>query len=63
VPLDQSSTSRLRVGRTLVATGRGSAEQVAAALDISRRTLAHRVKAGGTNFRKLLGLSLFIEPR
>lgn len=48
-----------RVVRTLVATGRWSADEVAASFGMSRRTLARRLKDNGSNFRKVLEDALF----
>lgn len=48
-----------RVVRTLVATGRWSADDVAATFGMSRRTLARRLKDNGSNFRVLLDSALF----
>lgn len=48
-----------RVVRTLVATGRWSADGVAAAFGMSRRTLARRLKDNGSNFRALVDAALF----
>jgi AraC-like DNA-binding protein len=43
-----------RVLRTLVASGRCSVDDAAAAFGVNRRTLARRIGAGGTSFRQLL---------
>ncbi len=48
-----------RVVRTLVATGRWSADEVAATFGMSRRTLARRLRENGSNFRALLDATLF----
>lgn len=48
-----------RVVRTLVATGRWSADEVSATFGMSRRTLARRLKGNGSNFRTLLEAALF----
>lgn len=52
-----------RVVRTLVATGRWSADDVAATFGMSRRTLARRLEDNGSNFRKLLEAALFDSAR
>lgn len=48
-----------RVIQTLVATGRWSADEVAATFGMSRRTLARRLKDNGSNFRAVLERALF----
>lgn len=48
-----------RVVRTLVATGRWSADDVAATFGMSRRTLARRLRDNGSSFRDVLESSLF----
>ena len=52
-----------RVVRTLVATGRWSVDEVAAAFGMSRRTLARRLKDNGSNFRELVEAALFDAAR
>lgn len=52
-----------RVVRTLVATGRWSADEVAATFGMSRRTLARRLKEVGSNFRHLVEGALFDVSR
>jgi len=53
--LGETADDRIRrVLRTLVASGRFSVDDAAAAFGINRRTLARRLGAGGTSFRQLL---------